>query len=53
MPCNRHVTAELTWLSQYPHEREILFPPLTGIEMVSSDVDGNSLVIQVRSMERL
>ena len=42
--------AELSWLSQYPHEREILFPPLTGIEMVSSDVDGQSLVIQVRPM---
>ena len=22
--------AELTWISQYPHEAEVLFPPLTG-----------------------
>ena len=24
--------ADLSWLSQYPHEREVLLPPLTGIE---------------------
>ena len=24
--------ADLTWVSQYPHEREILFAPLTGKE---------------------
>ena len=23
--------ADLAWLSQYPHEREVLLPPLTGI----------------------
>jgi hypothetical protein len=26
--------ADLGWLSQYPHERERCFPPLTGLEVV-------------------
>lgn len=25
--------AQLDWLSQYPHEKEILLPPLTAIEV--------------------
>mgnify|MGYP002053436878 CR=1 FL=1 len=25
--------ADISWLSQYPHERETLFGPLTGIEV--------------------
>ena len=25
--------ADFSWFSQYPHEREIVFPPLTGIEV--------------------
>jgi hypothetical protein len=40
--------ADLTWLSQYPHEREVLLPPLTGIEALTSDVDGSMLVIHSR-----
>ena len=32
--------ADLTWLSQYPHEREVLLPPLTGIEALGTDVEG-------------
>uniref|UniRef100_A0A7S3ET14 NAD(P)(+)--arginine ADP-ribosyltransferase n=1 Tax=Haptolina ericina TaxID=156174 RepID=A0A7S3ET14_9EUKA len=40
--------AELSWISQYPHEAEILFPPLTGLEMSSAKVDVNSLVIGTR-----
>ena len=40
--------ADLTWLSQYPHEREVLLPPLTGIEALSSDVEGSMLVIHSR-----
>jgi hypothetical protein len=40
--------ADLTWLSQYPHEQEVLLPPLTGIEALSSDVDGGLLKIQAR-----
>ena len=26
--------ASLDWLSQYPHEREILWPPLTALEVL-------------------
>ena len=39
---------DLSWLSQYPHEREVLFPPLTGIEVLGSSVDGSSLIIATR-----
>ena len=35
-------------LSQYPHEAEILFPPLTGLEMSDAVVDVNSLVVTTR-----
>ena len=34
--------AELEWLSQYPHEKEILFGPLTGLEVLSVRVDGKA-----------
>ena len=40
--------ADLTWLSQYPHEREVLLPPLTGIEALGTDVEGSMLVIHSR-----
>ena len=40
--------ADLAWVSQYGHEREILFPPLTGLEVVGSDVEGESLIVSVR-----
>ena len=40
--------ADLSWLSQYPHEREVLLPPLTGVEALSSDVEGSMLVIHSR-----
>ena len=32
--------AELGWLSQYPHEREVLFAPLTCVELRRSRVEG-------------
>jgi hypothetical protein len=38
--------AEISWLSQYPHEREILFGPLTGIEVLRTRVDGSVVVIE-------
>ena len=38
--------AEIGWLSQYPHEREILFGPLTGIEVLRTRVDGSVVVIE-------
>ena len=40
--------ADLAWLSQYPHEREILFGPLTGLEVRGTRVDGEALFIEVR-----
>jgi hypothetical protein len=40
--------AELTWLSQYPYERECLLPPLTSIEVQSTRVDRGTLVVSCR-----
>ena len=39
--------ADISWLSQYPHEREILFAPLTGLEVQATWVDGATLIIGV------
>jgi hypothetical protein len=30
--------AQLDWLSQYPEEKEILLPPLTGMEVQAAEV---------------
>ena len=38
--------ADISWLSQYPHEREILFGPLTGIEVLDTRIDGSVVVIE-------
>ena len=40
--------ADLAWVSQYPHEREYLFAPLTGIEVLSHRVEEDLLVVSVR-----
>ena len=40
--------ADLSWLSQYPHEKEVLLPPLTGLEALEHSVEGGVLVIQSR-----
>ena len=40
--------ADLSWLSQYPHEKEILFGPLTGLEMRSARVDGSLLLFDMK-----
>ena len=39
--------ASVVWLSQYPHEREMLFPPLLGMEALRSHVQGRMLVVEV------
>ena len=39
---------DVSWLSQYPFEREILFAPLTGVELVQSRVEDHSLVLEMR-----
>ena len=38
--------ANLSWLSQYPHEQEILFGPLTGIEVLRVRIEGSVVVIE-------
>ena len=40
--------ADISWLSQYPHERETLFGPLTGLEVQGTRVDGSVVVIEAR-----
>ena len=40
--------SDLSWLSQYPHEQEILFAPLTGLEVQSTRVENSLIVIVVR-----
>ena len=40
--------ADIRVLSQFPHEEEILYPPLTGIEVLDTYVDGVVLVIKVK-----
>eukprot|EP00445_Apocalathium_hangoei_P005925 CAMPEP_0203852806 /NCGR_PEP_ID=MMETSP0359-20131031/8149_1 /ASSEMBLY_ACC=CAM_ASM_000338 /TAXON_ID=268821 /ORGANISM="Scrippsiella Hangoei, Strain SHTV-5" /LENGTH=1009 /DNA_ID=CAMNT_0050769033 /DNA_START=39 /DNA_END=3068 /DNA_ORIENTATION=- len=40
--------ADISWLSQYGHEKEILFPPLLGMQALSSRVSGRCLIIEVR-----
>ncbi|KAL1496781.1 hypothetical protein AB1Y20_014369 [Prymnesium parvum] len=40
--------ADISWLSQYPAEQEILFAPLTGLEVASTSVEGSVLLVQVR-----
>ena len=41
-------TQDLSWLSQYPHEREVLLPPLTGVEAFGTEVEGGTLVVHAR-----
>ena len=36
--------ADIGWLSQYPHEAEVLFGPLSGLEMRSTRIEGASIV---------
>ena len=44
--------ADLTWLSQYPFEREVAFPPYTGHELVGTRVDGTSVIAELRLSNR-
>ena len=39
--------ADIAFLSQYPHEKEILFGPLTGLEVRATRVEGAVLVVEV------
>ena len=40
--------ADLSWLSQYPFEREILFAPLTALQVVATRVEGRVQVVEMR-----
>merc|ERR1712217_317764 len=40
--------ADLSPFSQYPHEREICFAPLTGIEVSSTSVEDSGLIVKAR-----
>merc|ERR1719422_2957422 len=40
--------ADLSVFSQYPHEREICFAPLTGIEVLNTRVEASLLVVEAR-----
>ena len=41
--------ASVDFLSQFPAEKEILMPPLTGLEVVSKPwIDGSTLVVDLR-----
>ena len=40
--------ADLSWLSQYPREKEVCFPPLTGLSPgAAARVDGSVLVVEL------
>lgn len=40
--------ADISIFSQYPHEKEICFAPLTGIEVLGTRVEGSVLIVQAR-----
>ena len=40
--------ADISFLSQYPSEEEILFNPLTGLEVSGSRVEGPVLIVEVK-----
>ena len=39
--------ASVSWLSQYPTEEEIIFPPLTVLEVTRMKVDGTIIIAEV------
>eukprot|EP00962_Isochrysis_galbana_P052901 scaffold24379_cov122-Isochrysis_galbana.AAC.1 len=40
--------ADLAWLSQYPHEKEVLFGPLSGLEVQSIRVEGSVQIVRMQ-----
>lgn len=41
--------ADISMFSQYPHEREVLWPPLTSLQVTSSRVVGTATIVRVRA----
>ena len=39
--------ADVSWLSEFPHEAEILFAPLTGMEVRGSRIEGSVQIYEV------
>ena len=39
--------AMLDWMSQYPHEAEICFPPLTALEVRGTRIKGSMTIVEV------
>ena len=40
--------ASLSWLSQYPHEKEVTFPALTALDVRDSHVEGSTIVVDMQ-----
>jgi len=40
--------ADMSWLSQYSHEKEILFPPLIGQQALATRVATSTLIVETR-----
>ena len=47
VPDSSTLLLDAGFISQYPHEKEILFAPLTGLEVRSTRVKGSALVVEV------
>ena len=45
--------ADLSWLSQYPYERECCFPPLTGLQVLGTHVEMATLIVQQYRLVKL
>ena len=40
--------ADVSWLSQFSHEAEVVMPPLMAVEVVRTRVDGHVLVVEAK-----
>ena len=40
--------ADVSWLSQYPHEREVCFGPCTALECTGTTVSDSTIVVKLR-----
>ena len=43
-----YIGASLEWLSQYPHEREVTFAPLTVLEVVGTHTENAASILELR-----